>query len=89
MDHGSFWDTLSRQLENKGPDYTARCTFRNKPPNTGDNVFLPGSFPQSPIQEVQETVPLVAGQEKDLENVRERLPCDISVATHADAPEKI
>ena len=86
MDHGGFWDTLSRQLENKGPDYTARCTFRNKPPNTGDNVFLPASFPQSPIQEVQETVPLAEGQGKDLENVRERLPCEISVGAQADTP---
>ena len=74
MDHGRFWDTLSRQLQNKGPDYIARCTFRNKPVNTGDNVILPASFPQSPVQEIQETAPIVKVREEDLKNVGPALP---------------
>ena len=84
MDHGRFWDTLSRQLENKGPEYTARCTFRNKPLNTGDNVILPARFPQLPVQEVQETVPLVKVCEEDLNNVRERFCCEIRADVHVD-----
>ena len=74
MDHGGFWDTLSRQLQNKGPDYIARCTFRNKPLNTGDNVILPASFPQSPVQEIQETAPIVKVREEDLKKVGPTLP---------------
>jgi len=80
MDHGRFWNTLSRQLENKGLDYVTRCTFRNKPLYTGDNVILPARFSHLPIQEVQEVQemePLVKGSEKDLEKVRERLCYEI------------
>ena len=87
MDHGRFWDTLSRQLQNKGPDYIARCTFRNRPLNTGDNVILPARFPQLPVQEVQETVPLVKVCEEDLNNVRERFCCGILVGAHADTSD--
>jgi len=72
MNHGSFWDTLSRQLENKGPEYIARCTSRSKPPNTWDNVILPVRFSRLPIQEVQEVKPLVKECEEDLEKVCER-----------------
>ena len=75
MDHGHFWDTLSRQLENKGPEYVARCAFKEKALNTGDNVILPASFPQLPVQEIQESVPLVRVCEEDLKNVREWLHC--------------
>ena len=71
MGHGRFWDTLSQQLENKGPHYIARCMFRNKPLNTGDNVILPASFAQLSVQEIQESVPLVNVCEEGLENVRE------------------
>jgi len=69
MAHGHFWDTLSRQLQNRGPDYVAMCTFRNKPLNTGDNVILPATFPQLPVQEVQEVEPLVKVCEEDMKNV--------------------
>ena len=86
MDHGRFWDTLSRQLQNKGPDYIARCTLRNKPLNTGDNVILPASFPRLPIREVQGTVPLAEDREKDLESVRGRFSCEISADPHVDTP---
>jgi len=82
MDHGRFWDTLSRQLENKGPDYIARCTFRNKALNTGDNVILPAKFSQLPIQEVQEMEPLVKDSEGDLGKVRERLCREIPSGAH-------
>ena len=84
MDHGRFWDTLSRQLQKKGPDYIARCTFRNKPLNTGDNVILPASFPQLPIQEVQEVAPVIDACEEDLKNVRKRFCCEISAEMHAE-----
>jgi hypothetical protein len=73
MDHGRFWDTLSRQLENKGPEYVARCAFKEKPLSTGDCVILPASFPQLPVQEIQESAPLVKVREEDLKNVRERI----------------
>ena len=69
MKHGSFWDTVSRQLWNKGPDYISRCKLRNKPLNTGDNVIGPASFSRLPVQEVQEAIPLVKGCEEDLANV--------------------
>ena len=87
MDHGRFWDTLSRQLHNKGSDYVARCTFRNKPLNTGDNVVLPASFPQLPIQEVEEITPMVKVCEEDLKNVRDLFCCEIYVGAHVDAPD--
>lgn len=86
MDHGRFWDTLGRQLENKGPDYIARCTFRNKPLDTGDNVILPASFSQLLVQEVQETAPLVNVCEEDLEKVRRRSGCDKPVGAHVNTP---
>ena len=84
MDHGRFWDTLSRQLQNKGRDYITRCTFRNKPLDTGDNVILPASFPQLPIQEVQEVAPLIKVCEEDLKNVRDQFCCAIFVDMYAD-----
>ena len=86
MDHGRFWDTLSRQLQNKGQEYISRCTFRNKPLNHGDNVILPASFPQLPTQEVQEA-PLVKVCEEDLKNVRERFCCEFSVNARADTSD--
>ena len=70
MDRGSFWNTVSRQLQNKGQDYIQKCTFRNKPLNTGDNSIAPASFSWSPIQEVQTSVPLVKACEEDLKNVK-------------------
>jgi len=87
MGHGRFWDTLSQQLQNKGPDYIAKCTFRNKPLNTGDNTILPASFSQLPVQEVQEIVPLVKVCEEDLKNVRERFCCKNSASAHIYASD--
>lgn len=69
MYHERFWNTLSQQLLNKGPDHIARCTFRNKPLTTGDNIIYPASFPPLPIQETQETTPPVKACEEDLKNV--------------------
>jgi len=71
MDRGRFWDTLSQQLENRGPDYIERCIFRNLPSGTRDSI-LPASFPPLPIQEVQDSVPLVKAREEDLQNVCEK-----------------
>jgi len=87
MDHRRFWDTLSRQLQNKGPDYIARCTSRNKPLNTGDNVVPPAKFSQLPIQEFQEVEPLVKDSEEHLEKVRERIPREISAGAHVGTPD--
>lgn len=85
MGRRDFWDTLSRQLENKGQEYVARCAFMEKPLCTGDNVILPASFPQLPVQEIQESLPLVKVGEEDLKNVRERDRCKILVAVaHTD-----
>ena len=84
MDHGRFWDTLSRQLQNRGPDYVARCNFRNKPLSTGDNVVLPASFPQLPVKEVQEIVPLVKACEEDMKNVSHPTYYHASPTPHID-----
>jgi len=72
MERAQFWDILSQQLQNKGPDYVGRCTFRNPPSDTGDNSILPASFPPRPIQELQEILPLVKAREEDLKNVSEK-----------------
>jgi len=40
-----LWDSISAQLCRKGKEYRDRCVWRNKPVNTGDNVFTPASFP--------------------------------------------
>lgn len=69
MKHESFWDTVSKQLQNKGQDYIQKCTFRNKPLNSGDNVINPANFSWSPIQEVQEPLPLIKACEEDLKKV--------------------
>lgn len=76
MERAHFWDILSQQLQNKGPDYTERCSFRNAPLDTGDNSILPASFPPQPIQEVQEVLPLVKVREEDLKNVSEQFCCE-------------
>jgi hypothetical protein len=73
LDHGRFWDSLSRQLQQKGPEYIERCTFRNKPLTTGDNVILPGVFPPLPnsVQDIPEAAAsLVKVREEDMKNVR-------------------
>ena len=74
MGRGHFWDTLSQQLENKGPDYVGRCIFRNLPLGAGDSI-LPASFPPLPIQEVQDSAPLIKAREEDLQNVCEKFYC--------------
>lgn len=82
MAHSHFWDTLSGQLQKKGPNYIENCTFRNKPLSAGDNVIHPASFSQSPVQEVQEVIPLVKTCEEDLKKVCEGLHYEISVNKH-------
>lgn len=73
LDHGRFWDSLSRQLQQRGPDYIERCTFRNKPLNAGDNVILPAVFPPlpDPAQDTPQAAPLVKVREEDMKNVSE------------------
>lgn len=70
-DNGRFWDALSKQLQNKGPDYVARCTFMNEPSDAGKNVIPPASFPRQFFQEIQEISPMAKVSEEDLKNVCE------------------
>lgn len=69
LDHGGFWDTLSQQLQHGGPQYVERCTFRNKPLSTGDNVISPAMFPPLPIQDTPRVDPLVKVSEEDINTV--------------------
>ena len=66
-----FWDSFSRQLQQRGPDYIERCIFRNKPLTIGDNVILPAVFP--PLshhdQDVLQAATLVKVREEDMKNV--------------------
>lgn len=69
--HGRFWDTLSQQLQRRGPEYIGRCTFRNAPLGTGDNVILPGKFPLFPyqVQDIPQVAPLIKVSEEDMRDV--------------------
>lgn len=73
LDRGGFWDSFSRQLQQRGPDYVERCTFRNKPLNTGDNVISPAMFPplSHQIQSIPSTPTFVKVREEDMKNVSE------------------
>ena len=73
LDHGRFWDSLGRQLQRGGPEYIERCTFRNKPLSTGDNVILPAMFPPLPdqVQDIPQAAQLVKVREEDMKNVSE------------------
>jgi len=72
LDRGRFWDSFSQQLQHQGPDYIERCTFRNKPLSTGDNVILPAVFPplSHQVQDVPQAM-LVKVREEDMKNVSE------------------
>ena len=73
LDHGRFWDNLSRQLQQRGSNYIERCTFRSKPLHTGDNVISPAVFPPLPdlVQDVPQAAHLVKVREEDMKNVSE------------------
>jgi len=71
LDRGRFWDSFSQQLQHRGQDYIERCTFRNKPLNTGDSVILPAMFPPLSHQNVSQPVTLVKVREEDMKNVSE------------------
>ena len=73
IDRGQFWDTLSQQLQRRGPDYIDRCTFRTKPPSPGDDVISPAQFPALPhqVQDIPQATPLVKVSEEDLNKVSE------------------
>ena len=73
LHHGRFWDSLSRQLPQWGPDYVKRCTFRNKSLSAGDNVILPAQFPPLPheVKDTPQAAPLVRVSEEDMKNVSE------------------
>ena len=71
LHHAQFWDSLSRQLQRRGPDYIERCTFRNKPLSVGDNVILPAQFPPLPyqVEDVPQDEPLVKVSDEDMKDV--------------------
>ena len=68
-----FWDSLSGQLQKRGPDYIDRCTFRNEPLSAGGNVMLPALFPPLPcqVQDIPQAAPLVKVSEEDMRDVSE------------------
>ena len=71
LHHGGFWDSLSQQLQQRGPDYIFRCTFRNAPLSSGDGVILPALFPLSPyqLQDTSQTVPPIKASEEHMKDV--------------------
>lgn len=73
LDRGRFWDSFSCQLQHQGSEYIERCTFRNKPLNTGDNVILPAVFPPllHQVNDVPQAATLVKVREEDIKNVSE------------------
>lgn len=71
IDHGGFWDTLSQQIQQGGPQYIDRCNFRNKPISPGDNTISPASFPPLPPQDAPPVDPLIKVSEEDIKNVSE------------------
>jgi len=71
LDRRRFWDSLSCQLQQKGPDYIERCTFRNKPLSTGGGAVLPALFPLFPneAQDIPQAAQLVKVREEDMNDV--------------------
>ena len=72
LGRGRFWDTLSRQLEHRGPDYVERCTFQNGLQSTGDFVtILPVVFPllKHQVQDAPQAAKLDKVREEDIKNV--------------------
>jgi len=68
-----FWDSLSQQLQQRGPDYVARCTFRNKPLSINENVISPAIFPplSYQVQYTPQTAPFAKVREEYLKDVSE------------------
>jgi hypothetical protein len=73
LHHGHFWDSLSRQLQRRGPDYIDRCTFRNKPLSVGDNVILPAQFPPLPyqVEDIPQDELFIKASEDEMKDVSE------------------
>ncbi|KAG6831649.1 hypothetical protein H0H92_008726 [Tricholoma furcatifolium] len=40
-----LWESIGRQLRTRGKEYRRRCTHREHPTNTANNVFRPATFP--------------------------------------------
>ena len=70
---GRFWDSLSGQLQRRGPDYIERCTFRNAPLSTDNNVVPPALFPSSSYQaqDTPQAAPFIKVCEEDVKDVSE------------------
>jgi len=73
LHHGRFWDSLSQQLQKRGPGYIKRCNFRNKPLSIGGDIILPAVFPSLPYQsrDTLQVTPFVKVREEDLKEVSE------------------
>ena len=73
LHHEGFWDSLSRQIQQRGPEYIERCTFRNEPPSASDDVVLPAQFPPLPrqVQDVPHAEPLVKVSDEEMKDVSE------------------
>ena len=69
LGHRRFWDSLGQQLQQRGPGYIQRCTFRN----TGDNAILPAMFFPLPYsaQDTPQTVQPAEVSEEGMESASE------------------
>lgn len=64
-----LWDSVGYQLGRRGKEYRRRCTFRSRPHNKGDNVFMPACFP--PPDTVEEELSNVPVPELPCDNLEE------------------
>lgn len=65
-----FWGTLSRQFQQRGPDYVERCTIQNETQcNADDDAISPALFPPLPEldPDTEEVPPFVS--EEDIKEV--------------------
>ncbi|KAG6867451.1 hypothetical protein C0993_002571 [Termitomyces sp. T159_Od127] len=67
-----LWESIGRQLGNKGKEYRRRCIHRERVPGARENVFLPASFP--PLEtEATETPVGISLPPDDLEQIHSLL----------------
>ena len=73
LDRTRFWDSLSQQLQQRGPDYVKRCTLQDEPLSTCNNAILPMIFPPlpNPAQDVPQATQLIRIHEEDIKDVSE------------------
>jgi len=73
LGHRRFWDTLSQQLQHRGPDYIKQCAFQKQPGplSAGISVISPAVFPPlgHQVQDIPRAATLVKVCEEDIKNV--------------------